>query len=394
MKVTGDEPEFFREAFDVHARTIYTRVPARLIAIDGNGLGIVQHYHYLGCIATKVPIERLYVGDNYGESHALHLPEYGHMLCANYPAEEARDPTMEDERPSMKRHHAFMDGYFVPDIRRRDEAQMGGPLAQYLYRHKSGAERRITTDGREFYTSSNGDEVAIENGTLTLTRVDPNSDAESHQARLDQNGATLEHESGNFARIEENAARIRVERPDGKPVRVDVEGSDISISLPDKYNDQADGEPRSEISVSDDGTAELNGRAHVGDRDAYREDPTTENTDSEDPRRYAETTEPVEPILDPTNDTETQYRNPSTVTAHGPVDLGFYALRNVRFGESREKDPDPAVTDPTDPAFIALPEEWRQKGELPRQLVWFNTTEQIYKTVDQSGQPAPFSQFT
>jgi hypothetical protein len=123
----------------------------------------------------------------------------------------------------------------------------------------------------------------------------------------------------------------------------------------------------------------LGGRSTLGDPDANRVDRSAEETDPESPYTYEQVDEVVAPIIDPTDDGETQYDNPAMASVAGPIDGGLYEARRLIPWERREEDPDPTATDPTDPAYIELPEKMRQEGALPSYIPWINTTEQVAK---------------
>ena len=341
------------------ARELKVCVPAILEEIDGNGRGRVVALYDGDFEADNVPILSLYTGDGYGEEHAHHLPERGFLLCADYPMIDILEATDVTEGISQRREHVFQDGMFFPGAWWDDQTPPGSPPGEYRYTHESGATRRVTTDGTIEDTATSGATV-----------------------RNDEVGVHAEY-GGHTVEVTETEVSVSFERTDGLTVDVDVTADGATISVPDEYNDQAT-DPRSEVGVSADGTASVDGRAAVGDTDAYREDRLTLNSDPDDPRTYEETTEPIAPILDPTDDVETVYDNPATTSFQGPTDHALYESRRFVV-ERREADPDPLITDETDPAYIDLPQAYRDAGVLPTGLVWQNTTDDMLRRVGNDG---------
>lgn len=314
-------------------RSLYVYVPAILESVDGEGLGVVVKKDDPDVTADKVPLFSLYSGNGYGEEHALHPPEEGFMLCSKYPTPEVMATQGVLEGVSHGRHYSFQDGHFIAGPRFHNfEAPLGSPMEAYHYRHKSGAERYIDPNGNMRFTHPDGHEVELTNSEV----------------------------------------RVSFERPDGETMSITVSETEAIFDGPDLHNDFAT-DPRVQLGVDETGRARLDGMASVGDSDGYRVDRTAENTDPDDPRTYTEVDEPVEPIQDPTNDAETAYDNPSTVEATGALDHGLFEHRRAVV-ERREVDPDPAVTDPTDPAYIELPDAMRSAGLLPVGLQYVETT--------------------
>ena len=386
---------------DVHqawARELRVLVPARLEEIDSEGRGRVVNLHDEEMEADHVPLLQMYAGDGYGEEHAHHLPERGYMLVADYPTIDTLDATGLTDGISQRREHMFQDGFFVPATFWNDEGSINSQIEEYLYKHKSGAIRRVSVDGEVEFISANGEDVIVGNGYVDIQQTDGqharldgmkalvehsagqrmrlNSSearldhADGHTARLDGSGGAIEHANGHEVTVGDSAVRVAFQRADGDAVRVDIDGQGATVSAPDEYNDQSTN-PRAEVGVGDDGIAVVDGLARVGDSDAYREDRTTENTDANDPRTYAETTEPIAPIKDPADSAETAYSNPSTTSIAGAVDFGGYEFRNA-VPERREADPDPAITDPTNPAFYP--------GEaIPYGYLWINIPDGVFR---------------
>lgn len=401
------------------ARDLKVFVPAILQEIDEDGLGRVVALYDEGVEADNIPILQLYAGDGYGENHAHHLPERGFLLVADYPVIDTLAAPGIIEGISQRRAHVFQDGLFIPATHWNDEARPDVPIEEYRYTHNSGAIRRVSAEGAIEDTGSGGSNRlitgtgAIEDSTpVGATRdmtadgavVDSTPSGATHQmttdgaiedtaasgasVRVDETGVTAQH-NGHTVEVTDDSVAVTFNRADGQTVDIDVTETDVSISLPDTNNDQAT-EPRSEVGVNEDGTARVDGHSRVGDSDSYRVDPTVENTDPDDPRDYAETNEPAEPILNPADAGETAYDNPSTTEFQGPVDHGLYESRRFIFPR-READPDPAVTDPTDPAYIELPDSFRAAGMLPVGLAWVNTTEDMLKRTGLDGAIIPIA---
>lgn len=318
--------------------SLYIYVPAILERVDEEGLGVVVKKDDRKVTADKVPIFSLYSGDGFGEKHALHPPEEGFMLCAKYPMRETMAEAGVLDGLSKKRHYAFQDGHFIAGPRFHGfEQGLNSPMAAYHYRHKSGAERYISETGDMRFTHPAGHEVSLSAESVEVT----------------------------------------YERADGEEMSLTINETQAIFDGPDLYNDFATN-PRVQMGVSDDGTGQLDGRIDVGDSDAHRVDTTQLNTDTDDPKTYKEVDEPATPIVDPSKTTQTQYSNPDTVSMTGAVDGGLFELRRA-IPARREKDPDPAVTDPTDPAYIELPDELRQGGKIPVGYSWINTTDKVYR---------------
>ncbi|WP_330633728.1 hypothetical protein [Halocatena halophila] len=314
-------------------RNLYIYVPAILEDVDEQGLGTVVKKDDKDVMADKVPIFSLYSGDGYGEKHALHPPEEGFMLCCKYPTPDVMSQQGIVEEISHSRHYSFQDGHFIPGPRFHNfEQGLDTPIDAYHYRHKSGAEQYISPDGDMQFTHPSGHEVDISSGNVSVT----------------------------------------FSRSDGDNTSITVSESVIGIDAPDKFNDHAT-DPRTQIRATESGRAHIDGIVSVGDADAHREDRTTETTDPDDPRTYEEVNEPAEPIADPTDDAETAYDNPSTVEATGAIDHGLFEHRRAVV-ERREVDPDPAINDPTDPAYIELPDSMRSASKLPVGYQYIETT--------------------
>lgn len=319
-------------------RSLFVYVPAVLEDVDGDGLGVVVKKDDKDVMADKVPIFSLYSGDGYGESHALHPPEEGFMLCAKYPNIDVMAKPGVVDGVSHRRHYAFQDGHFIAGPRFYNfETALDSPLDAYHYRHKSGAERYISPNGDMRFTHPSGHEVGLSADAVT----------------------------------------VEYSRSDGDTMSITVSETEVTFDGPDLYNDYAT-DPRVSMGVDESGRASLDGLATVGDSDAHRRDSSVENTDPDDPRTYAEVDEPAEPIADPTDDAETAYSNPSTVEASGAQDDGLFEHRRAVV-ERREVDPDPAVEDPTNPAYIELPDSMRSAGTIPVGYQWINTTDQMLR---------------
>ena len=342
------------------ARDLKVCVPAVLEEVDADGRGRVVALYDPGVEADNVPILSLYTGDGYGEEHAHHLPERGFMLVSDYPMIDVLEMATVEDGISQRREHVFQDGLFLPGAWWDDQSPPGSPLGEYRYTHESGATRRVGEDGTIEDTSAAGSFV-----------------------RLDEVGVEASH-AGHTIAITDSEVSVTFDRSDGEAVTVDVDEEGARISVPDERNGSAV-DPRSEVAVRENGTASVNGLTRVGDADAYREDRSSLNSDPDDPRTYAETAQEIEPIADPLDSGETAFDNPSTTRFRGPTDNALYESRRFVF-DRREADPDPAVTNETDPAFIDLPSEFRSAGVLPVGLCWLNVSEDTLKRVGTGGQ--------
>jgi len=139
---------------------------------------------------------------------------------------------------------------------------------------------------------------------------------------------------------------------------------------------------RTRVSLLLDGTIPLAGRVRLGQPGAPRWDPDKlagGQIPDGDELRDVEVDEPTEPIIDPTDDAETQYVNAPVGEANGPIDGGLYEARRLIPWERREVDPDPSVTNPDDPAYIEIPDDMRAAGELPTMIPWANVNEGVVK---------------
>lgn len=338
-------------------RGMYVYVPAVLESVDNRGLGVVVKKDDGNVSAAEVPLFSLYAGDGYGESHALHPPEHGYMLCPKYPTDSTMAKEGVVDGVSHRRHYSFNDGHFIAGPRYHEfESALDSPIGAYHYRHESGAERYISESGNMRFTHPDGHEIALDSGTVSVEFA------------------------GSSARsllLDENEIRGTVVRDDGDKTSLSVSETSVTFAAVDLYNDYAT-DPRTSVGVDESGAVTLDGRVQIGDTDAYRRDTDEENTDINDPRTYAEVDEPAAPIADPTDGSETAYTNPSTVEGEGPHDVGLYELRRA-IPERREQDPDPTVTDPTNPAYVDLPDAMRSSGVIPVGYMWINTTEQALK---------------
>lgn len=324
-------------------RGLYIYVPAILEDIDDENLGVVVKKDDKDVTQDKVPLFSLYSGDGFGEKHAMHPPEEGFMLAPKYPIPEVMSKPGVLESVSHSRHYSFKDGVFIAGPRFHGfEAPMEAPMEAYLYRHKSGAERYISPSGDMRFSHPDGHEVSLSTDTVEVT----------------------------------------FKRSDGEEMSLIVNQNQALFSGPDTTNDFAQN-PQVQMGVSSDGSGQLDGRIDVGDSDAHRYDPQQLNTDPEDPKTYAEVDVPADPMQDPSK-ASSQYENPDSVTMEGPVDSGFYELRR-HVVERREQDPDPAVTDPTQPGYVEMPDEMRQTGKLPVGYEWINMTEGAKKIMGMDG---------
>lgn len=322
----------------------------------------ISHKDDKDVMADEVPILSAYAGDGYGTIEPLEVGDEGIALFN-------MDPTTDllTERGHVdiekQRKHSVQDAMFFPRPWFDGDEVPDHEVGERLVYHESGTFFSIKP-----------------NGNTVIQHVDGN------RMRLDPNEGVIETEDQTRQiGVREDGVEARVERPDGEEVLLRAQDNRVRITAPDVRADHVT-DPQVEISVDENGVATLDGITEVGDTDAQRVDQTTENTDPDDPRTYEEVNEDVVPISRPSETTQTQYSNPDTVEAQGSVDMGMYELRR-HVPERREEDPDPTVTDPTNPAYIELPDELRQLGEIPRGYSWINVTDGVYRMWGDSGAP-------
>ncbi|ADJ14464.1 hypothetical protein [Halalkalicoccus jeotgali] len=304
---------------------------------DGKNRGLVHNAHDEQQSAKDVPIIWTSAGDGWGEEHPIEVPKKGLLLVPDRPTPEEIETSEYLERPSKRRDHEFEDGLFIPGIWFDDEEDLGTDPLEYLYRFPGGAEINVTEESDVFVRHPQGHEIEVSDGQV----------------------------------------RIEFARSDGETSEILVDDEQASIQLPDTLNEFAT-DPTGAIAVDERGEATLDGRASIGDRDAYREDTESEITDPDDPRPYDRVDEPVAPIVDPSETSQTEYRNPDTARLQGPLNCGFFELRGL-VPERREMDPDPAVTDPTNPAYVDLDAIEDEIGErrLPMHIFWHTEDQEL-----------------
>jgi hypothetical protein len=395
-------------------RSIYTHVFCRVTEVE-----TTEQQHRV-TVAVKdderveidnIPVASPYTGDGFGERYPISKGSEGILCILKDPIDEyLTERGFLLETVAKQRQHHIRDGFFLPRVYYDDDTvptvdtildgaagPTGYDAGEYLLWHESDSRMRISSDstngvidiihngGHYLHLSdqvgirirnSSGDEVHLDGGAV----VRSNS---GERIEL-SNGARIVHPNGHTVSVtDSDTAEATVERADGSTVDVRVSRSEVSLSLPDEYNDHAT-DPRATLSADDAGQTTVDGRTAIGDADAYRVDRTTENTDSDDPRDYQEVGEPVEPILDPSDDAETEYDNPASVDAVAPVDHGFFEIRR-HVPERRMKDPDPTVTDETDPRYVEVPDAWRTNDTLPVGYTWINLSTAEKKMIDTSG---------
>lgn len=279
-------------------------------------------------LQDKTPIASMYAGDGYGELHPIDLPEEWMMHVSDIPTDELTERGHIDVE--KQRSHSMQDGML--GFRRwfeADEIPERESLLDYLYHHHSDTKKWIYADG----------EWQIEHHAGNLTGVD--------------DGAIYdEHTAGHTATLEADGRHVHISRSGGPDIDLDITESGYELSVPDEETDRPNRFNRVEVTA--DGSIVFDGAADFGDQEAVRVD--RENDDEEI------LDEPAAPIVDPTDDAETQYDNPAGATMHGPMDNRLFETRGLVL-ERREEDPDPAVTDETDPAFIELEHIEEELGE-------------------------------
>ena len=327
----GDLATNLRKLADSHIRALDFVTPAILESVEaenGEPLGVVRMLGDDERLVDKIPLWTYYAGDEYGHEQALHPPERGVLVCLDYPLEEAR---RDDEPPSDKglnagRHHALQDGFFYPTTRLESEAGLNSPTEADWLRHISETERRITETG----------------------------DYE------------VEHHAGHRVYVREDEIEVSFARSDGDRMSVTVTEEDVIFDGPDEYK-RYQSNPRTRMGVREDGTSRLGGRSELGDADANRVDPTSEDTRAGSPHTYQQVDERVRPTVDPTTETT---KNPASATLAGAVNAQGYEVRGQVI-ERREEHPDPNAP-PTDPAYIDLPDG---TAEIPNGYTYWKLPE-------------------
>lgn len=301
---------------------------------EGKNRGIVYNAHDEEQSAKEVPIIWASAADGWGEEHPIQLPKKGLLLVPDTPTPEEIETSEYIDKPSKRRDHEFEDGLFIPGIWMDDEEDLGTKQLEYLYRFPAGAEINVTEESDIF----------------------------------------IRHPAGHEVEIVDDQVRVDFARNDGESSEVLINNEEASMRLPDTFNDLAS-DPQSEISVEETGEAHLNGIARIGDQEAYREDPTNENTDDDDPRNYESVNDPVAPIVDTTVEDN---RNADAAQLEGPLNAKWFELRGA-VPQRREEDPDPNVTDPTNPAYVDLDaiEEATGTREIPVHTYWHEEDEEL-----------------
>ena len=329
MASKEDVPALLRGGVDSLIRALDFVVPAVLEEVeyeDGEPLGIVRELGADRDPLDKIPIWRGYAGDGYGHEPALHPPERGVMICLDYPLETTTQDTEPPKNTDLERghHHVFEDGFFLPGVLLDGERGMDSPIEADWWDHESGSYRHISEDGD------------IEYG----------------------------HHEGHTIELTADHVRATFERNDGETVTVTADEDGARIETPDE-----DG-GTSKLVASSDGTGAVDAFASIGDADAKQVNPSqTGDTHS----GYAETASENEPLADPST---TNRRNSTAAQAVGPLDMQGYEVRNSPLPR-RDADPNPAVSDPTNPAFypgdsIPIGYAWLNMDEETAKIWWFD----------------------
>ena len=286
-------------------------------------------------LAKNVPLATPFKSDGAGVYYPLDPPEEGYAIIPSVPEEELNQRTGHTD-VKQHRHHDLKDAHVIARRHYEDDNIPDHDIGDYLLHHPSGS----------FVT------VYEDSGDLDL-----------------------EHHAGHHVRIHDDEVVAAFERPDGDTMSVTITEEEVVFDGPDLFK-RFRADPRTRITVREDGTSNLGGRSVLGDADANRVDPTSEDTRAESPHTHQQVNEPAAPIADPTTETT---KNPATATLAGALDGQGYEARGLIPWERREEDPDPAVTDPTSKAYIDIPDELRQQGELPAYIPWVNTSEEVAK---------------
>jgi len=273
-------------------------------------------------MSDNVPILSAYAGDGYGTIEPIKPGDEGIVLFNMGPLKKLLQSeghtTVEKQR-----RHSVQDAMFLPRLW-FDEYEVPD--------HEEG-ERLVFHESETFFSIKPNGNTLIQHVDGKRLRLNPDEGVVETADKTRQIG------------VRENGVEARVERPDGDVVNLKAEETGLTITSPDVTADYVN-EPETHISVEETGEAVLDGITDVGDKDGKRIDKTTENTDTDDPRVYEEVDEDISPIIDPTDDAETEYDNQASVKSETPVDFGGYEFRNA-VPERRDADPDPTVSDPT-----------------------------------------------
>lgn len=210
------------------------------------------------------------------------------------------------------RHHSMRDGVLYLRQWFEDDTLPVSEDGEYVYAHESGTEERIKPDGRYLIQHADG-------GVLSLTQPE------------------------------------------------------AGLSIPNTETDTPNADTY--LGVTDRGDVDADGHTRLGSTTARRARPADYWNQPDAPEREYETAEAIAPIFDPTDAGETTDVNPRQVTLRGPLDAGFFELRR-RLPPRRAADPDPAIDDPANPAYIRLPPGF---STVPMGYDWVNVTDNVYR---------------
>lgn len=340
---------------------IFTCVFAVVEEIDhDNARVVVSHKDDKDVMTDNVPILSAYAGDGYGTIEPLKPGDEGIVM---FNMDPTTDILKEEGHIDLEkqRRHSVQDAMFMPRVWLDDYEVPDHEEGERLVFHESGTFFSIKP-----------------NGNTVIQHVDGN------RMRLDPDEGIIEtSDSARQIGVREDGVEARVQRNDGEEILLRAQSDGLSISSPDIQSDYGS-DPTSHISVDENGLTIIDGMTQIGDKDAKRIDPATENNDDNDPRTYQEINKDTVPIQDTSTITG---NNPTTVTSEGDIGMRGYEIRQF-IPQRREEDPDLSITDPTNPAYIDLPDEYRQNNSnLPRGLTWINTSEGAFKMAGPSGSP-------
>jgi len=279
----------------------------------------------------NAPIASPYTGDGYGEIYPIRPGDEAFLLCCSLPLEDLISRKGHVDNIPVHRNHSFHDGVVFPRMWFDPDTVPDHGPSEYLLFHESGTFMSIDKpehgDGAAVVEHPSGYRMRIQQGLATLETGDG-----SKQLRVDDAGATA-----------------TVERPDGKSTRLRATETGVEFRTPDDATtEETDKWVR--IAANDDGTVVLEGDATIGDPDAKRVDPSNLDSDGEP----SETTEDKQPFVTPASATTT-YDNPLAATLTSRVNFQFYDSLGFLFPR-RADHPDPTVSDPSNDAYIELPD--------------------------------------
>lgn len=293
-------------------------------------------------LANECPIAVPHAGDGSGMIPPLTTPADAVAINSTYPLTNILSSRGFID-PLFPRH-SLDDMYVVPQIWFDGDSIPPHDPGEWVFAHEAGGALRLRPDGSA--------ELRAKDGTTSggIPNVYLGSDGRAELSSGDSTGSyasvsyTIHPSTGAAYFIGATGEGVRTPAD-----RVSASDQEHGVDLGDPYNERID------------------------------------------PATGEDTTEDADPILDPTDDTETTYENPPAAILHGPLDAGFYQVKHPVF-ERRAADPDVTVTDETSDAYIDVPDEWRTAGRLPPGYPYLNTTTGALMITDMTGQPIVWQQ--